>query len=202
MDCQQRAAKLRCHGLWAKRDIYHFTLLCNGASFFSVSSKETPHAVAFYDMQGDAEDLFVPGTSQDMYMCFTPHHLCSLTTSSVTMVLIFLFSLLLEWKMHFIKIAISRNLSCESPWEILSIFHISGTVGVGKCWRIKTFQVVWLIFTIITYLVYLILVDKRIQHQNLNSISSLRIAAKEKEKKKRTFIFQSMNKLHAYASIL
>jgi hypothetical protein len=42
-------------------------LLWHGASVFPVSSEGPPHSVAFYDTQGDVEDLFLPGSSQDEY---------------------------------------------------------------------------------------------------------------------------------------
>jgi hypothetical protein len=39
-------------------------LLWHGASVFSVSSEGPPHLVASYDTHGDAEDLFLPGSSR------------------------------------------------------------------------------------------------------------------------------------------
>jgi hypothetical protein len=36
-------------------------LLCHGASVSPVSSEGPSHSIASYDMQGDAEDLFLPG---------------------------------------------------------------------------------------------------------------------------------------------
>jgi hypothetical protein len=39
-------------------------LLWHGALVFPVSSEGPPHLVAFYDTQGDVEDLFQPGSSR------------------------------------------------------------------------------------------------------------------------------------------
>jgi hypothetical protein len=39
-------------------------LLWHGASVFPVSSEGPPHSVASYDTQGDAEDLFYPGSNK------------------------------------------------------------------------------------------------------------------------------------------
>jgi hypothetical protein len=39
-------------------------LLWHGASVFPVSSEAPPHLVAFYDTQGDVENLFSPGFSR------------------------------------------------------------------------------------------------------------------------------------------
>jgi hypothetical protein len=39
-------------------------LLWHGASDFPVSSEGSPHLIASYDLQGDAEELFLPGSSR------------------------------------------------------------------------------------------------------------------------------------------
>jgi hypothetical protein len=39
-------------------------LLWNRTTVFSISSEEPPHSVAFYNTQGDAVDLFLPGSSR------------------------------------------------------------------------------------------------------------------------------------------
>ena len=49
-------------------------LLWHGDSVFLVSSEGPPHSIAFYNTQGDVEDLFWPGSSRVPYQSpFTTH---------------------------------------------------------------------------------------------------------------------------------
>jgi hypothetical protein len=43
--------------LWAERDLFRATPDVTRNQGFAVTSKGPPHSVAFYDTQGDADDL-------------------------------------------------------------------------------------------------------------------------------------------------
>jgi hypothetical protein len=57
-----RAEKFRpmlgAQGLWAGRNLYRATPAVTWDLAFPVTSEGPPHLVAFYDTQGDVEDLF------------------------------------------------------------------------------------------------------------------------------------------------
>jgi hypothetical protein len=66
--CWWRAAKFSpmfgAQGPWAGRDLYRATLVDTRRRVFRSHPKDSPHLVASYDTQGNAEDLFLPGRVQ------------------------------------------------------------------------------------------------------------------------------------------
>jgi hypothetical protein len=120
--CLWRAAKLRpmlgAQGLWAGRDLYRATPAVTRTLVFPVLSEGPPHLVASYDTLGDAEDLFLPGSSRGCNACHS--HIITLLIDIKN----FLLSLLFCW-LYFIlvnlKMQETRWRFCQSCTHFMSL---------------------------------------------------------------------------------